>query len=131
MQSKGDILVVDDDAPIAQFIIEALQDEGYTARGAANASEALAALAAAIPDLILLDLLMPGMSGSELLAYLRTHGHAEVPVVIMTADTRAAQLLTAQGVSRCLLKPFTLDALLDCVARAIRTNGNSQHSSAA
>src|SRR5689334_22058285 len=113
MQSKGDILVVDDDAPIAQYIIEALQEEGYTARGAANASEALAGLAAAIPDLILLDLLMPGMSGSELLAYLRTHGHTEVPVVVMTADTRAAQLLAAQGVLQCLLKPFTLDALLE------------------
>jgi CheY-like chemotaxis protein len=91
----------------------------------------LAALAATIPDLILLDLLMPGMSGSELLAYLRTHGHAEVPVVIMTADTKAAQLLAAQEAPRCLIKPFTLDALLDCVARAIRTNGNSKNSSAA
>ena len=130
-RKKGDILVVDDEVAIVQFVIETLEDEGYSARPAYSGVQALAALDEAIPDLVLLDWLMPGISGNALLAHLQARGREKVPVVVMTADTQAAQALSAQGFPHCLIKPFTLEQLLECVARYIQTNGNGQQSSAA
>ena len=131
MKPKRDILIVDDDVATTQFIIEALHDEGYAARGVHNGLDAIAALDSARPDLVLIDLRMPGMSGEQLLDYFRTHGWQDVPVIIMTADSRASRALSERGLDNCLLKPFTLDDLLDCVARHIGANGNSSSSAAA
>ena len=64
---QGDILVVDDDPDIAAMISEVLRDEGYTVRTAADELLALAALEANHPNLVLLDLNLPGMQGLEVL----------------------------------------------------------------
>jgi DNA-binding response OmpR family regulator len=60
---QGDVLVVDDDPDIAAMISDVLRDEGYTVRTAADELLALAALEADHPDLLLLDLNLPGMHG--------------------------------------------------------------------
>jgi DNA-binding response OmpR family regulator len=122
MDSADDILVVDDDAPIVDFIAKALRDEGYVVRTALSAAAAHAAMIEQCPALVLLDLHLPGKTGDILAQDLKHDGLDDVPVVIMTADARAAQELSMGGVVYCLIKPFALDELIDCVAKYIRRN---------
>ena len=120
MQQATKVLVVDDDRPIVDFITEVLRDEGYSVRGAFDAQSALAAIEAETPDVVLLDLLMPGASGAELFRTLVERDLATVPIILMTADNHAVEALMAEGVKFILLKPFDLDTLLDCVQSALR-----------
>ena len=120
MNNAGDILIVDDDQPIVDFITEALADEGYTVRSAFSVASALDATAERLPDLIIMDLHMPGKTGDVFVRDLRRDGRADVPVILMTADAVSTKALEAEGIAVCLLKPFDLDDLLACVARYIR-----------
>lgn len=120
MQQATKVLVVDDDRPIVDFITEVLRDEGYSVRGAFDATSALTAIEAETPDIVLLDLLMPGASGAELFRTLVERDLATVPIILMTADNHAVEALMAQGVKFILLKPFDLDTLLDCVQSALQ-----------
>ena len=120
MSNAGDILIVDDDQPIVDFISEALADEGYTIRSAFSVASALDATAARLPDLIIMDLHMPGTTGDVFVRDLRRDARTDVPVVLMTADSVSAKALEAEGIALCLLKPFDLDDLLACVAKYIR-----------
>jgi two-component system, OmpR family, lantibiotic biosynthesis response regulator NisR/SpaR len=120
MSNAGDILIVDDDQPIVDFITEALADEGYTVRSAFSVASALDATAARVPDLIIMDLHMPGKTGDMFVRELRRDGRTNLPVVLMTADSMSAKALEAEGIAFCLLKPFDLDDLLACVAKYIR-----------
>jgi CheY-like chemotaxis protein len=129
MSNAGDILIVDDDQPLVDFIAEALADEGYSVRSAFSVASALDATAARLPDLIIMDLHMPGKTGDIFVRDLKRDGHADLPVVLMRADSMSAKALEAEGIALCLLKPFDLDDLLACVARYIRpqqeqTNGS-------
>src|SRR5215207_222431 len=99
MQTTGDILVVDDDEPTATFISEALSDEGYTVRTALYPADARAVIIAQRPDLVLLDLHLPGKPGDILMQDLKDDGLSYVPVVIMTADVRAASELSMDGIA--------------------------------
>src|SRR5215203_3951768 len=128
MSNAGDILIVDDDQPIVDFISEALSDEGYTVRSAFSVASALDATLERLPDLIIMDLHMPGKTGDVFVRELRRDGRSDIPVVLMTADSVSAKALEAEGIALCLLKPFDLDDLLACVAKYIRpqqehTNG--------
>ena len=125
MQHAGDILVVDDHAPTVGFIAEALTDEGYTVRTAPDAMHAHMALAERRPDLILIDLHLPGRPGDLLAHDLKSNGLGNLPVIIMTADTHLARALASQGTPFCLLKPFNLDDLLECVESHMRQVGSS------
>jgi len=120
MKHTGDILVVDDYLPIVEFIADALTDDGYTVRIARDVAQAGAAIAERRPDLVLVDLHVPGTPGDSLALDLTNDPLGAVPVVIMTADTRLARDLSVDGFAFCLTKPFDLDELLDCVATHIR-----------
>jgi len=119
MSNAGDILIVDDDQPIVDFITEALADEGYNVRSAFSVASALEATAARVPDLIIMDLHMPGKTGDMFVRELRRDGRTNLPVVLMTADSMSAKALEAEGIAFCLLKPFDLDDLLACVAKYV------------
>jgi len=121
MSNAGDILIVDDDQPIVEFITEALAEEGYTVRSAFNVANAVDATSKRLPDLIIMDLHMPGKTGDVFVRELRRDGQTDVPVILMTADTASARTLETEGIAYCLLKPFDLDDLLACVAKYIRT----------
>lgn len=75
------VLVVDDEAPIREVLIEFLTDHGYEAHGAANGKQALSLIESLHPQVVLLDVSMPGISGLEVLESLR--GRAPAPAVIM------------------------------------------------
>lgn len=110
------ILIVDDEQPIADIVAEVLGEEGYTTLIASGGAHALELLASGRADLMLLDLYMPGLSGIEVLAQLRSSDtHADLPVVVMTAGTVDLDDLSRQGATRVLPKPFEVDALLAAV----------------
>ena len=106
------ILVVEDDTDVRESIREVLEDAGYNVTTAANGAEGLNRLEAKRPSLILLDLMMPVMSGPELLAILRQRG-SDVPVVVVSAY--ADQADESCGVSGVISKPVRLQKLLDTV----------------
>jgi DNA-binding response OmpR family regulator len=103
-------MVVDDDAPTARMIALALREDGYSVRCALDGRDALTQLEGGAPDLIVLDLEMPGMNGRAFYHELRARG-LEVPVVIVSAfDAHAAQ--RELGANTYLTKPFDPDDLL-------------------
>jgi two-component system KDP operon response regulator KdpE len=115
----GTIVVVEDNPLIAQFLSEALTDEGYAVRMFDDGRSALAAIIAQPPDLVLLDLGLPLMSGEEVLIHLRRQLGAELPIIIMTASLQRLAL-TPEGATAFLAKPFGLHELIACVAQYVR-----------
>lgn len=109
------ILVVDDDASIRDVVSRFLEDEGYRPVSAANGREAITYFeqTAQLPDVMLLDLLMPDVDGYEVLAHLRRNLLQEFPVLIFSAQRPDVSLLTAlEGELRDFVaKPFELDEL--------------------
>jgi CheY-like chemotaxis protein len=114
----ADILIVDDDAVIAELIGEVLIDEGCAVRIAFNAASALCAIAEQPPALVLLDNMMPVMNGIDLLQHLRATGYAALPIVMMSAVSEGAEFIT-YGASAFLAKPFALDDLLYLIAKLV------------
>jgi two-component system sensor histidine kinase/response regulator len=84
--NKARILIVDDDADARQVLLEHLSDEAYECRQAKNGREALTAVDEFMPDLVLLDLMMPEMDGMTFLSQIRTEPRFQwLPVVVVTA----------------------------------------------
>ena len=113
--NAGTILVVDDQAANVRVVGTLLGRKGYTVIPAHSGSEALAAVAQQAPDLILLDMMMPGMDGFELLAALREMpGLHKVPAVFLTAAQDRDLLLRAfdAGAVDYVTKPFMPEELL-------------------
>lgn len=115
MQASNDILIVDDEAPIAELLADVLQDEGYRIRVARDGASALLEIIKRRPALVLLDVAMPVMLGSDLLVYLRRHGFADLPIIIMTAGLSPLVYLT-QGATEVLPKPFDVNVVVEKVA---------------
>ncbi|HVV84341.1 MAG TPA: response regulator, partial [Kofleriaceae bacterium] len=93
--------------------------EGYAVDHASDGAAALALLDADPPDVILLDLMMPGMNGRQFLSVLRDDRRSEIPVVVMTAVHGLAQRAVDLGATDVVEKPFDLDELLNKVALAV------------
>ena len=110
-------LVVDDDIHIGNLLQEALEAEGFRVSRAYSGTEAVLALDRERPDLILLDLMLPGLSGEQVLPRL-----AGVPVIVVSAradvDSKTALLLG--GAADYVTKPFALRELLARVAVRLR-----------
>lgn len=122
-QRQRRVLVVEDDQAITRFVSLALEQEGYQVQTAANGAEAIAQVEQELPDVILLDMLMPVMDGWEFARRFRERWNRKVPIVVMTAATNAqerAEQIQAEGF---LGKPFDLDDLLAVVER--RTRGRN------
>jgi CheY-like chemotaxis protein len=117
--AMGRVLVVDDDEATADFIWVALTDEGYTVTIATNGEEALMQAIAFRPNLILLDMRMPVRDGRAFVETYRRTLEPHAPIIAMSASKALSEQAQALGVVHCLLKPFDLSALLDCVERYI------------
>lgn len=118
------VLVVDDDVNIRKMMVAALRRDGYDFSEAANGREALDCMRSAHPDVVLLDLMMPVMSGWDVLqereqdATLR-----KIPVIIVSAN-RAPEIATAvdKGICAFLPKPFDIGVLSALVKSCVATN---------
>ncbi|MFQ3789775.1 sigma-54-dependent transcriptional regulator [Halomonas sp. A29] len=117
------ILIVDDERSFIRSLTFALDEAGFATRSAHTGEAALAALAEAQPDLMLLDLRLPGMSGMEVLAE-TSRQYPELPVVMISAhgDTRAAVQAVKAGATDYLTKPFALDELLHLITTLTERN---------
>ncbi len=114
---RPSILIVEDDDGIRDTLVECLGAEGYAVTAVSNGAEALASLGRERPGLILVDLVMPVMTGAELLERIRAApATRDLPVVLMTAAAADARnpLPAADAV---LSKPFELGDLLAAVSR--------------
>ena len=114
------ILIIDDDVHIGNMLEELLTREGYQVSRAYSGTEALLALSAARPDLVLLDLMLPGLLGEEVLP--RMQG---VPVIVLSAraDTDSKVSLLLGGAADYITKPFDAKELLARIAVALRGSG--------
>jgi CheY-like chemotaxis protein len=113
-ESKQTVLVVDDEPAIRDIVAALLEDEGYVVRRANDGMEALAAVEDNRIDLVLSDVIMPGLDGASLARKLRRRGDG-IPVVLMSAVYAEVDL---PGV-RFVPKPFEIDRLLGAVASAL------------
>jgi CheY-like chemotaxis protein len=114
------ILLVEDDTGIRESVAECLESEGYRVTSASNGVEGLQSLRASVPDLIVLDLVMPLMNGTQFLATVRQDpGFKDIPVVLMTAAMPSTSMPIPQA-DGYLAKPFELTDLLDAVDRYAR-----------
>ncbi len=112
----AEILIVDDHPEITAMVAEALTDEGYQVRIAHDGRAAMTEIERRRPDLLLLDVAMPLMTGDQVLAQLRGQGQRDLPVILMTAD-RSPERFRALGANQLLRKPFDLGRLLQLVNR--------------
>jgi DNA-binding response OmpR family regulator len=101
------ILVVDDEPAIVTVIRERLEREGLAVRAVASGEEALAAIEARPADLVVLDIMLPGIDGFEVLRRLRNAGHT-VPVIVLTARDEDIDKIVGleMGADDYLVKPF-------------------------
>lgn len=117
------ILVVDDDIDIGNMLEETLRLEGYGVMRAYSGTEAAMILESSRPDLILLDLMLPGLSGEELLGRIKN-----IPVIVLSAkldvDNKVDLLLG--GAADYVTKPFNTKELLARIAVQLRLAGNSE-----
>jgi CheY-like chemotaxis protein len=109
------ILVVDDERAITDFVYDALTEEGYAVSVCHDGASALVSIVSGPPDLVLLDIGLPVMTGDMVLRELRSHGFERLPIVVATAGTNAERFLS-RGATALLRKPYTLDGLLETVA---------------
>ncbi len=117
------MLVVDDDDAVRRAIVSALEDEGYTCVEARDGREGVDLARARLPDLVILDVVMPELSGDEAQRILRHDQRTRyIPVIFVTGQgksrDKAARLL--RGADDYVSKPFALDELLARVSAVLR-----------
>lgn len=117
---SGRILIVDDDAAVRDSIGAVLRDEGFRICYAADGAEALASAENDRPDLVLLDVWLPGMDGIQVLEKLRAQ-HERLPVIVISGhgNIETAVRATRLGAVGFIEKPFTIDGLIAAVSSAL------------
>src|SRR5690349_13941773 len=114
-------LIVDNDAPVRLLLTTILSREGFECLEATDGSEALHILSTQRFDLILLDLMMPIVSGQEVISHLsRTQRRKNVIVLTATSEKQTSPVAASPCVYAVIRKPFDLIALLDTVRAATR-----------
>lgn len=123
------ILVVDDEPDLVELISYNLEQQGHTVISAGNGAEALRLAKARQPDLIVLDVMMPELSGIEVARRLRSQTEtASLPIIMLTAKSEEAHELEGlgSGADDYITKPFSMQVLLARInAMARRTSGSS------
>jgi DNA-binding response OmpR family regulator len=113
------VLIVEDDWAIRELVDNVLRRAGFQTKTAPNGTEAIAALRDQQFSAIVLDLMMPGITGYDLIMHMRAN-HVAVPVVVLTAAVKSLQeaLLDPAIVKSVVTKPFELPALEAAVRQA-------------
>ncbi|HET7508669.1 MAG TPA: response regulator transcription factor [Solirubrobacterales bacterium] len=119
-QIGGRVLVVEDDDDIADILRRSLRNEGYEVRTSADGIEALDIAAGFLPDVVVLDLGLPGLDGVEVCRRLRSDG--DVPILMLTARAETEDRVTGldSGADDYLVKPFERKELLARIRALLR-----------
>ena len=119
--SRGMIMVVEDDANIRTGLIDALESDGYAPLGASNGKQGLALFGQHPFDLVLLDIMLPELSGYDVCRELRRRG-ANLPILMLTAKGEEIDKVVGLevGADDYITKPFGVRELLARVAAALR-----------
>ena len=134
-KENRDVLLVDDDESVRTAVKVILQSQHYNVRPTGSAEEALEELAKARCDLILLDLMLPGISGTDFLLELRRHPQwKDIPVVVLTAAGPEAQSAALNAGAKIVIgKPFSeasltelVKGVLEKVASAVGSRADQQ-----
>ena len=112
------IISIEDDELTAQVVSDVLSAAGHSVTVFSQGTRGLEAIAQNVPDLVILDLQLPGLDGLDVLRMLRIdHRTARIPVLVLTANRRGAdtEAATAAGADRVMLKPFSANELMSAV----------------
>ncbi|OGP70769.1 MAG: DNA-binding response regulator [Deltaproteobacteria bacterium RBG_13_58_19] len=121
--AKELILIVEDDDDILQLLKYNLTKEGYRVTGVTSGEEALKVLKSSVPDLVLLDLMLPGVDGLEVCRTLKRDSQtSHIPIVMLTAKGEEADIVTGLelGAEDYITKPFSPRVLLARVRAVLR-----------
>lgn len=115
------ILIIEDEAGITNFLQQGLQEEGYTILTAENGTKGLFVAEKDNPDLILLDWMLPGISGLEVCKNLRQK-NIEIPIIFLTAKDTIQETIEGlrAGANDYIKKPFSFDELLERIKVQLR-----------
>lgn len=114
------VLVIDDDMTIGLIIQTLLEDEGYNVQTLPNANELEKAIEKKLPDLFIIDYLMPGKNGAEVTAHLRKRPDTkDTPIIMVAANQHYKSAARKAGVNVFLNKPFDIYELLHVVEQLI------------
>jgi DNA-binding response OmpR family regulator len=124
---RGSVLVVDDEPTIRDVVARYLERAGYRTRVAVNGAQAIDAVAIDRPDLVVLDLMLPGVDGLEVMRRLRAHDRNGIPVILLTAKGEESDRVVGLrlGADDYVVKPFSpaeLIARVDAVLRRVDTS---------
>jgi DNA-binding response OmpR family regulator len=125
--ARGSVLVVDDEPTIAEVVARYLERAGYRTRVAADGVQALEAAATQRPDLVVLDLMLPGLDGLEVMRRLREQDRDRIAVILLTAKGEESDRVIGLrlGADDYVVKPFSpaeLVARVDAVLRRVGTS---------
>lgn len=128
MQYK--VLIVEDESDINELLVKILEEAEYQTVQAFSGTEAKLLLEKNVPDLILLDLMLPGISGEELLHDIRENKHYNVPVLILSAKNSLGDKvsLLKDGADDYITKPFEPEEVVARVQSALRRIGKESSS---
>lgn len=114
-QTARNILVVDDDPAVQRVLVQALELEGHRVTTADDGEQALSAIAAELPDIVVLDVMMPKIHGFEVLRRIREDERTRtLPVILLTAKSATEDVWEgwSRGVDYYMTKPFDIEELL-------------------
>jgi len=120
------VLAVDDESSILRIIATQLESEGFEVQTASTGEEAIEALTTIDPDIVVLDVMMPGMTGLEVLAWIRKV--STVPVILLTGQAADRQKISGlnRGADDYLTKPFNPEELAARVRAVLRSTAQDQ-----
>lgn len=126
---EATVLVVDDEEYIRDLVSSSLRLAGFAARAVPNGAEALAAVATDPPDLMVLDVRMPGIDGFDVCRNLRAAGN-DVPIIFLTARDSPDDRITGltHGGDDYVTKPFSLEELVARIRAVLRRSGPADQS---
>lgn len=119
------IVIVEDEVDIRELLDLNLKSAGYRVKGFGNGEEALEFLGQQKPDLVLLDLMLPGMSGLDVCKRIKTDPSNDYPVLMVTARGSEQDIVTGleMGADDYIVKPFSLPVLVARVKKALSRQG--------